>query len=70
MASIHNRMPAILKREDEERWLDTSLTKPDDILSLLRPNESKEMEAFPVAKWVNSPGFDDPRCIEGITEEA
>ena len=45
---IHNtkhRMPAILSKEDEERWLNPGLSKPD-IASLLKPYEADEMDAY------------------------
>lgn len=45
---IHNtkhRMPAILSKEDEERWLDTSLSKTE-IEALLKPYEADKMDAY------------------------
>lgn len=45
---IHNtkhRMPAILSKEDEERWLDTSLSKTE-IEALLKPYEVDKMDAY------------------------
>lgn len=45
---IHNtkhRMPAILWKEDEERWLDTSLTK-SGVESLLKPFCAERMDAY------------------------
>jgi len=53
MKPIHNRMPVILKQEDEKAWL---LSKDSaEILSLLKPYSSEDMDAFPVSKLVNSP---------------
>ncbi len=52
MKPIHNRMPVILEREIEKTWL---LSKnPDEILQLLKPYLSVEMDAYPVSKLVNS----------------
>lgn len=45
---IHNtkhRMPAILSKEDEEKWLDTSLSKTE-IEVLLKPYEVDKMDAY------------------------
>lgn len=45
---IHNtkhRMPAILSKEDEEKWLYTDLPKTD-IASLLKPYDAQLMEAY------------------------
>lgn len=47
---IHNtkhRMPAILSKEDEEKWLDLSLSKPE-IASLLKPFEAERMDAYEI----------------------
>jgi putative SOS response-associated peptidase YedK len=53
MKPIHNRMPVILKPEDEKAWL--SSKNSAEILSLLKPYSSEEMDAYPVSKLVNSP---------------
>lgn len=53
MKPIHNRMPVILKREDEKTWLGSKDSA--EILSLLRPYPAEDMDAFPVSKQVNSP---------------
>lgn len=45
---IHNtkhRMPAILSKEDEEKWLNPSLSKTD-IESMLEPYEVNKMDAY------------------------
>jgi putative SOS response-associated peptidase YedK len=34
---IHNRMPVILLRDQEEEWLNPDMTEPQDILPYLRP---------------------------------
>jgi putative SOS response-associated peptidase YedK len=44
VAPIHNRMPVILLREDEERWLDPDMTEPEEIASLLRPYPADLLE--------------------------
>ncbi|MBV9865298.1 MAG: SOS response-associated peptidase [Abitibacteriaceae bacterium] len=66
MASIHDRMPAILRPEDEAIWLDTNENDVPELVSLLRPYDDEAMRAHPVAKLVNSPGFDTPDCIQSI----
>lgn len=45
---IHNskhRMPAILSKEDEEMWLNPSLSKVE-INSLLKPFDANKMDAY------------------------
>jgi putative SOS response-associated peptidase YedK len=54
MASVHHRMPVILRPEDEEPWLDPELADPAALASMLRPYPAEEMEVFPVSDAVNS----------------
>jgi putative SOS response-associated peptidase YedK len=63
MAPIHNRMPAILRPEDEAMWLNATNKNVGDLLALLRPYPDAELEAYPVSKAVNAPTVDDPGCI-------
>lgn len=63
ISQFHHRMAVILKPENEDVWLDLN-NKPADVLSLLRPYETEDLEAFPVSRAVNSPSFDDASCIE------
>ena len=55
MEPIHNRMPAILRREDENRWLDPDQTEPEILGEMLRHYPAAEMEAYAVSTAVNSP---------------
>jgi putative SOS response-associated peptidase YedK len=66
MASIHNRMPAMLCPEDERDWLNGSIKSVPDLLSLLAPYPDEEIEAYSVSNTVNSVGNDVPACIEAI----
>ena len=60
---IHNRMPVIMKPEDEEAWLDPQ-ADVKHLTKILMPYSSNEMEAYAVSKLVNSPKHDSPDCIE------
>lgn len=62
-ATVHNRMPAILKPSDEALWLDPDARVPD-LVQLLGPYPDDELEAYPVSKAVNSPGRDEAEMIE------
>ncbi len=63
MAEIHDRMPVILRKEDEEKWLDPRLTNPDELLPLLKPYDSSKMEAYEVPDLVNSPKNNTPELL-------
>ncbi|MBW2109749.1 MAG: SOS response-associated peptidase [Deltaproteobacteria bacterium] len=60
---IHDRMPVILKREDEEEWLDPENKKIDRLSSLLKPFPSELMDVYAVSTIVNSTKNDRPECI-------
>ncbi len=66
MASIHDRMPVILPREAEARWLDRTVEDPQALLPLLTPHPAEAMEAYAVSPLVNSPQNDTPACITPI----
>jgi putative SOS response-associated peptidase YedK len=65
VAGIHNRMPTILKPDEEAAWIDPK-SKVADLLPLLRPYPAQEMEAIPVSRAVNRPAFDDAACIAPV----
>jgi putative SOS response-associated peptidase YedK len=65
VATIHDRMPAILGREDEAVWLDPA-TSPERAHALLAAHPAGEMEAFEVSPAVNSPAADRPDLITPI----
>ena len=64
MATIHTRMPAILRPEDEATWLDPTLTDADQVLSLLGPYPAERMQAYPVAALVNSWENEGPELLQ------
>jgi len=45
MRPIHDRMPVILEPQHYQLWLDTGITDPDAVLSLLRPYAPEELIA-------------------------
>lgn len=63
MATIHNRMPAILTKEQEKIWLDTALPLKD-VLSIITPYPSELMEAYQVSPRVGKVASNDARLIE------
>ncbi|PKA40505.1 SOS response-associated peptidase [Rhizobium sullae] len=53
IASIHDRMPVVIKPEDFARWLDCKTQEPRDVAGLMRPAEEDFFEAIPVSDKVN-----------------
>lgn len=70
MSPIHNRMPVILKQEDEAMWLDRSQQNQQSLNRLLVPYPDGELEAYPVAPSVGSVSKDDSSCIEPYGQQA
>jgi putative SOS response-associated peptidase YedK len=60
---IHDRMPVILPKEAEDRWLDPAVHDRTLLLTLLHPYPAKEMKAYGVAPRVNAPANDSPDNI-------
>jgi len=61
MAKIHDRMPVILDRETEKRWIEN--VPEEALLEFLKPCHSESLVAFPVSSLVNSPKNDNPELI-------
>src|SRR5688500_11967104 len=55
MASIHDRMPVILSKDELRQWLDPAEQEPERLTALLKPFPAERMEAFPVSRTVNNP---------------
>jgi putative SOS response-associated peptidase YedK len=66
---IHNRIPVILQREDEEQWLDASRTPFVKAQPLLKPYPDELMDPHDVASVVNSAKYDGPECIRPVEDE-
>lgn len=64
MQEIHNRMPVILSRKAREAWLDPSIIRKEELLDLLKPYSTEEMEAFPVSTFVNLPSNNTLACCQ------
>lgn len=70
VADVHRRMPAILKREDYERWLDPTIKNPSAVSGCLAPFDAALMKKYPVSPRVNRPENDDHECAREITVSA
>jgi putative SOS response-associated peptidase YedK len=66
MAEIHNRMPAIVRREDYGVWLDPATAEVARLQAVLAPYPERLMEAYPVSRRVNKPENEGPELIESV----
>ena len=63
VASIHNRMPAILLPEARDAWLDTDIKDEHLLAHWLTPYPAHAMMARAVSRLVNDPKNDSPELI-------
>lgn len=63
MRGIHNRMPVILRPENEAIWLDSSLDDMNTIYDLTRPYSDGDLLIHEVSKDVNTIKVDEARLV-------
>lgn len=61
-SEIHDRMPVILKKEQESKWLDLE-TPEETLLEMLQPYPDSEMMKYTVSPMVNQVANDTPYVI-------
>jgi len=68
VAHIHDRMPVILRPENEAAWLSQDVTNPHEIEQLMRPIAADQMRTYPVSKAVNNVRNNRPDLVEPIED--
>jgi putative SOS response-associated peptidase YedK len=63
---IHDRMPVILRGDDEKVWLDPTISDTRILEPLLVPLDGSLMEAYEVSSLVNSPKNNSIELIQKI----
>ncbi|MGV9001931.1 MAG: SOS response-associated peptidase [Candidatus Saccharimonadaceae bacterium] len=66
MPSFSSRMPVIIKREDEARWLDPTISEMGPLYDMLRPYPTGQLNAYEVSSAVHSPKPNAQSLIEGV----
>jgi len=66
ISHLHDRMPVILLPADWDLWLDPTVTRAQQVESLLAPLGDALTITFPVSTHVNNAAHDDARCIEAL----
>jgi len=61
-SEIHDRMPVILTKENEEKWLNLN-TSEEELLGMLSPYSDEEMTKYTVSPMVNQVVNDSPFVI-------
>ncbi|WP_240419213.1 SOS response-associated peptidase [Paenibacillus periandrae] len=68
MAGIHDRMPIILRKQDEAAWLDRSIQDISLLQSLIgEPYPDEELRVYPVTKAVGNVKNDSPDNIKEVS---
>jgi len=68
LKSIHDRMPVILRSEDEGLWVDPDLKDQTKLKRLLKPYSEEEFSYYPVSELVNSPRNETEECIRPLSD--
>ncbi len=63
---LHERMPVILRREDEAEWIDPEVTDPMQVERLLLPYPEQRMELWPVSPAVGNVRNNTPDLIRPL----
>ncbi|WP_458210503.1 SOS response-associated peptidase [Haladaptatus sp. NG-SE-30] len=66
MTPIHDRMPVVLQKDDEQRWLSAG---PAERTELCQPYPAADLAADEISTRVNNPSHDDPAVIEPLDHE-
>ncbi len=67
VARVHDRMPAILERNQFSCWVDHEAAAAD-LKALLKPLPAKRMEAVEVSRFVSSPFNEGPECLQPVAD--
>ena len=60
-------MPAILKPEDYDLWLDPGITDAAIVSDCLKPFDARLMKKYAVSTRVNRTENDDPECAQEVS---
>jgi putative SOS response-associated peptidase YedK len=60
---VHDRMPVILRPDDEATWLDPLEDDPDRLLPLVGPYPAELMAMADANPALNKPSFNGPDCL-------
>ena len=66
LADLHDRMPVIVPDDAWDRWLDPTPADPGELIGLLAPSDSVDLEIYPVSRAVNDVRRDGPELIEPL----
>jgi putative SOS response-associated peptidase YedK len=66
MEPIHNRMPVILNKNDEQTWLDPNNYDTKALLEFAKPCDSNILRAYQISTLVNSPKNNNQELLNPV----
>ncbi|MBI1390335.1 MAG: hypothetical protein GC154_17995 [bacterium] len=66
---LHDRMPAILTRQNIDAWLDPAQSDQENLKSLLAPAPDDWLTVTPVGRRVNNARLDSPECLQPESQD-
>jgi putative SOS response-associated peptidase YedK len=63
LADVHDRMPVVIDQDAWDRWLEPVPPDPGELLGLLVPNGSVDLDVYAVSRAVNDVRRDGPELI-------
>ena len=66
VGKYHDRMPVILKREDEEKWLNPNIVEASQLRPLLKSFPDEKLEEWEIGAAARNPINDYPEVIEKV----
>ena len=68
LATIHDRMPVILRPESYASWLDPTITNSDLVRTLAGQYPAESISAYPVGRAIGNPRSQGPLLIEPLPQ--
>ena len=69
-SAVHDRMPAILRSDSYDLWLDPAFRDTASVSEMLRPFDARLMRRYPVSMRVNQAQNDDADCAKPPERES
>jgi putative SOS response-associated peptidase YedK len=66
VGKVHNRMPVILQKKNENEWLNPDIVEPERLLKLLAPYPAAEMAMWPVGEEARNPRNDYAALVKPL----
>ncbi|MEA2553104.1 MAG: hypothetical protein QOJ65_1280 [Fimbriimonadaceae bacterium] len=66
---FHDRMPALVRQEDFDQWLDPKVEDSHNLLPILVPFPAEELEYFAVSPEVNKVTTEGEDCVKPIWQQ-